>query len=260
MLCCPAMSKSLLQYDSCIIHMFENCRCIRLTVMMTWVRHNLAIAEALRKINKVKTLPLHFGYCAPQTCAVTKRAVTPSVDNLNPVDIRGILDGGRPPPHHISSRLTILKSSGSCVSRLWSLRSRQIPILTLCLTIPYPIPSKHFRWDHIHAVSANRILWVYAGFWWYHGILLVHLQDSVGAFGAKWLTKWLHHAKAPPHRGVLLWEWGNKDVHLVTTFVFCHMSKCCFFQQEFHCENVSAKCRSLVQVTPIELDFEVIFM
>ena len=46
-----------------------------------------------------------------------------------------------------------------------------------------------------HAVSANRILWVYAGFWWYHGILVVHLQDSVGAFGAKWLTKWLHHAK-----------------------------------------------------------------
>ena len=111
-----------------------------------------------------------------------------------------------------------------------------------------------------HAVSAYRILWVYAGFWWYHGILLVHLQDSVGAFGAKWLTKWLHHAKAPPHRGVLLWEWGNKDVHLVTTFVFCHVSKCYFFQQEFHCENVSAKCRSLVQVTPIELDFEVIFM
>ena len=77
-----------------------------------------------------------------------------------------------------------------------------------------------------HAVSANRILWVYAGFWWYHGILLVHLQDSVGAFGAKWLTKWLHHAKAPPRRGVLRWEWSNKDVHLVTTFVFCHVSKC----------------------------------
>ena len=35
-----------------------------------------------------------------------------------------------------------------------------------------------------HAVSANRILWVYAGFWWYHGILVVHLQDSVGAFWA----------------------------------------------------------------------------
>ena len=79
---------------------------------------------------------------------------------------------------------------------------------------------------YAHAVSANRILWVYAGFWWYHGILVVHLQDSVGAFGAKWLTKWLHHAKAPPHRGVLRWEWGNKDVHLVTTFVFCHVSKC----------------------------------
>ena len=73
------------------------------------------------------------------------------------------------------------------------------------------------------------ILWVYAGFWWYHGILVVHLQDSVGAFGAKWLTKWLHHAKAPPHRGVLRWEWGNKDVHLVTTFVFCHVSKCFYF-------------------------------
>ena len=82
-------------------------------------------------------------------------------------------------------------------------------------------------WRHRnHAVSANRILWVHAGFWWYHGILLVHLQDSVGAFGAKWLTKWLHHAKAPPRRGVLRWEWSNKDVHLVTTFVFCHVSKC----------------------------------
>ena len=43
--------------------------------------------------------------------------------------------------------------------------------------------------SHYHAVSANRILWVYAGFWWYHGILVVHLQDSVGAFGAKWPTK-----------------------------------------------------------------------
>ena len=80
-----------------------------------------------------------------------------------------------------------------------------------------------------HAVSANRILWVYAGFWWYHGILVLLLQDSVGAFGAKWLTKRLHHAKAPPQRGVLRWEWGNKDVHLVTTFVFCHVSKCYFF-------------------------------
>ena len=80
-----------------------------------------------------------------------------------------------------------------------------------------------------HAVSANRILWVYAGFWWYHGILVVHLQDSVGAFGAKWLTKWLHHAKAPPHRGMLRWERGNRDVHLVTTFVFCHVSKCFYF-------------------------------
>ena len=81
----------------------------------------------------------------------------------------------------------------------------------------------------VHAISANRILWVYAGFWWYHGILVVHLQDSGGAFGAKWLTKWLHHAKAPPHRGVLRWEQGNKDVHLVTTFVFCHVSKCYLF-------------------------------
>ena len=35
---------------------------------------------------------------------------------------------------------------------------------------------------HKHAVSANRILWVNAGFWWYHGILVVHLQDSGGAF------------------------------------------------------------------------------
>ena len=39
-----------------------------------------------------------------------------------------------------------------------------------------------------HTVSANRILWVYAGFWWYHGILVMHLQDSDGAFGVKWLT------------------------------------------------------------------------
>ena len=35
-----------------------------------------------------------------------------------------------------------------------------------------------------HAVSANRILWVYTEFWWYHGILVVQLQDSVGAFRA----------------------------------------------------------------------------
>ena len=41
--------------------------------------------------------------------------------------------------------------------------------------------------------------------------------------------KRLHHAKAPSQRGVLRWEWGNKDVHLVTTFVFCHVSKCYFF-------------------------------
>ena len=111
-----------------------------------------------------------------------------------------------------------------------------------------------------HAVSANRIMWVYAGFWWYHGILVVHLQDSVGAFGAKLLKKRLHHAKAPPYRGVLRWEWGNKDVQLVTTFAFCHVSKCYFFQQEIHSENVSAKSRSLVQVTPMQSDFEVIFM
>ena len=34
------------------------------------------------------------------------------------------------------------------------------------------------------AVSTNRILWVYTRFCWYHGILMVHLQDSVGAFWA----------------------------------------------------------------------------
>ena len=101
----------------------------------------------------------------------------------------------------------------------------------------YPLANYH-DWKtkcchDIHAVSANRILWVYAGFWWYHGILVVHLQDSVGALGAKWLTKWLHQAKAPPHRGVLRWEWGNKYVHLVTTFVFCHVSKCYFFSWSF---------------------------
>ena len=28
---------------------------------------------------------------------------------------------------------------------------------------------------------------------------------------------------------MLRWEWGNKDVHLVTTFVFCHVSKCFYF-------------------------------
>ena len=38
--------------------------------------------------------------------------------------------------------------------------------------------------QQVHGVSANRILWVYAGFWWYHGILVAHLQDSVGAFWA----------------------------------------------------------------------------
>ena len=46
-----------------------------------------------------------------------------------------------------------------------------------------PSMRKDFNY-HSHAVSANRILWVYAGFWWYHGILVVHLQDSVGAFWA----------------------------------------------------------------------------
>ena len=34
---------------------------------------------------------------------------------------------------------------------------------------------------------------------------------------------------APLHRGMLRWEWGNKDVHLVTTFVFCHVSKYFYF-------------------------------
>ena len=36
----------------------------------------------------------------------------------------------------------------------------------------------------IHAVSVNRILWVYSGFWWCHAILVVQLQDSGGAFWA----------------------------------------------------------------------------
>ena len=35
-----------------------------------------------------------------------------------------------------------------------------------------------------HAVSANRILWLYSGFFWYHRIVVVHLHDSVGAFWA----------------------------------------------------------------------------
>ena len=90
-----------------------------------------------------------------------------------------------------------------------------------------------------------------SGFWWYHGILLVHLQDSVGAFGAKWLTKWLHHAKAPSHGHAALRTGGNKDVHLVTTFVFCHVSKC-YFSTGVSLRNVSVKCRSLVQVTPMD--------
>ena len=47
---------------------------------------------------------------------------------------------------------------------------------TLCIN------ENHLTYSH--AVSANRILWVYVGFWWYHGILVVHLQDSVGAFWA----------------------------------------------------------------------------
>ena len=58
-----------------------------------------------------------------------------------------------------------------------------------------------------------------AGFWWcICRILLVHLRRN-------W---WLHHAKAPPHGGVLQWEWGNKD-GLLVTFVFCHVSKCFYF-------------------------------
>ena len=53
------------------------------------------------------------------------------------------------------------------------------------------IPGSHW---HNHTLSVNRILWVYSGFWGYHGILVVHLQDSVGAFGTKWYTKRLHRA------------------------------------------------------------------
>ena len=65
--------------------------------------------------------------------------------------------------------------------------------------------------------------------------ILVVPRDSGGASaGFCWcvwgeMAKWLHHAKAQPHRGVLRWEWGNKDVHLVTTVVFCYASKYYFF-------------------------------
>ena len=70
--------------------------------------------------------------------------------------------------------------------------------------------------------------------------ILVVPRDSVGASArfcwciwAKWLMKWLHHAKAPPHRGVLCWEWGNKDVYLVTTFVFFMCPSFIFFSRSF---------------------------
>ena len=129
--------------------------------------------------------------------------------------------------HHIQTTKTVIISL--YLQATWSKNDislvHEISFIYLIFFIIETEKSGH-QCDHDHAVSANRILWVYAGFWWYHGILLVHLQDSVGAFGAKWLTKWLHHAKAPPRRGVLRWEWSNKDVHLVTTFVFCHVSKC----------------------------------
>ena len=120
---------------------------------------------------------------------------------------------------------------------------------------------KHWRhYSSNHAVSANRILCVYNGFWWYHGILVVHLQDSVGAFGARWCAKRLHRTQTPQHRVVLSKERGNGDLQLVTKLVFCHVCKCHFFQLKFHCENVSAKCQRLVQVTLMQSDFEVIFM
>ena len=57
-------------------------------------------------------------------------------------------------------------------------------VLTDHLTLSIQQTKLFKHWLLEHAVSANRILWVYAGFWWYHGILVVHLQDSVGAFWA----------------------------------------------------------------------------
>ena len=54
-----------------------------------------------------------------------------------------------------------------------------------CLAAPAydgVIKWKYFpRYCPFHAVSANMIRRVYSGFWWYNGILVVHLQDSVGA-------------------------------------------------------------------------------
>ena len=59
------------------------------------------------------------------------------------------------------------------------------------------------------------------GFWWcICRTLLVHLGRNGWRSGC---TMQKHH-----YTGMLHWEWGNKDVHLVTTFVFCHVSKCYF--------------------------------
>ena len=87
------------------------------------LRHNLAIAEALWRINKVKTLPLDAQWLSllSRHQLITWAQLTSGEFYM--VAVRR--------HHHISSRLTILKRSGSCVSRLWPLRSWRIPILTL---------------------------------------------------------------------------------------------------------------------------------
>ena len=70
----------------------------------------------------------------------------------------------------------------------------------------------------INAIHCTKILVV-------PRILLVHIQDSIGAFVVKWYTKRLHRALAPPHMVVLPWEKCNGGVQLVTTFLFCYVCK-----------------------------------
>ena len=67
-----------------------------------------------------------------------------------------------------------------------------------------------------HTVSANRILWVYAGFWWYHGILVMHLQDSDGATTWSAISPQMHQFSNPCWYTVVVFNHTNNA--LLTPF------------------------------------------
>ena len=83
---------------------------------------------------------------------------------------------------------------------------------------------------------------------------------------------WRHHDLAQNGRSGGCTE--NKHRHTGARCHEKHKRRCAFgnhirflssvqvsiFQQEFYCKNVSAKCQNLVQVTPTQLDLEVICM